>query len=86
MAKAEFVSYTDKELEAIETLQANRGEKLSAAELGIAVGVLTSLIKKANDARPMAEGLDRVMVNKEDYEAVCPTCGSKIAHKVYWID
>lgn len=86
MAKAEFLSYTEKELEAIEVLKANRGQKLSAAELGIANATLTSLIKKAADERPMAEGVERVFVNKEDYEAVCPTCGNKISHKVYWLD
>jgi hypothetical protein len=86
MAKAEFVSYTDKELAAIEVLRANRGEHLSAADLGIANAVLTSLIKKAEDPRPMAEGVERVFVNKEQYEGVCPTCGNKISHKLYWID
>lgn len=86
MAKAEFVSYTEKELAAIEVLNAHRGEKLSASELGIANATLTSLIKKANDERPMADGVERVIVNKEDYEAVCPTCGNKISHKLYWID
>ena len=34
----------------------------------------------------MAEGVERVVVNKEDYNAVCPTCGAKISHKLYWID
>ena len=35
MAKAEFITYTAKEMEAIAVLEANRGVKLSAKELGI---------------------------------------------------
>ena len=66
MARAEFITYTDKEIEAIEILKAHQGEKLTAAELGISTAVLTSLIKKANDERPMAEGVDRFVLNKED--------------------
>ena len=84
--KAEFVNYTEKELEAIEVLKANRGTKLSAKELGVQTVILSGLIRKANDERPMAEGVERVIVKKEDYEAVCPTCGAKINHKLYWID
>jgi hypothetical protein len=86
MAKAEFVTYTEKDLAAIEILKANRGVKLSAKELGIANGTLTSLVTKGNDPREMAAGQERVIVNKEDYEFVCPTCGKKDNHKVYWID
>lgn len=86
MAKAEFVTYTEKDLAAIEILKANAGNKLSAKELGIANGTLTSLVSKGNDPRPMVEGQERVIVNKEQFEDVCPTCGAKIAHKVYWID
>lgn len=86
MAKAEFIEYTPNELSAIEILKANAGVKLSAKELGIATAVLTSLQKKAADPRPMAEGITRVVVNKEDYNAVCETCGNKISHKLYWID
>ena len=86
MAKVEFITYTEKEVAAIEVLMANRGEHLSAKELGIPTATLGSLIKKANDERPMAEGVTRVFVNKEDYNAVCPTCGNKISHKLYWID
>ena len=43
-------------------------------------------MKKAADERPMAEGVERVIVNKEDYNAVCESCGAKISHKLYWID
>lgn len=86
MAKVEFITYTDGELAAIEILKANRGQHLSAKELGISTAILTSLGKKAVDERPMAEGVERVFVNKEDYNSVCPTCGAKIAHKLYWID
>jgi len=83
---AEFISYTDNEKVAIETLKANRGQHLSAKELGIAVALLTSIGKKAVDERPMAEGVERIVLNKEDYEYVCPTCGSKHSYKLYWID
>ena len=84
--KATVLSYTEKEVEAIATLSANRGVHLSAKELGIPTAILTSLMKKASDERPMAEGVERVIVNKEDYNAVCESCGAKISHKLYWID
>ena len=83
---AAVITYTDNELKAIEALKANKGEKLSANELGIPTVVLTGLIKKANDERPMGEGFERAIVNKEDDSAVCPTCGKPINHKLYWID
>ena len=86
MPAATEIVYTENELKAIEILKANRGEKLSAKELGIATAVLSSLIKKSTDERPMKEGFDRVVVNKEDYGSVCPTCGNPIKHKLYWID
>lgn len=86
MAKVEFITYTENELKAIEVLEANKGEHLSAKELGIATAVLTSLQRKAVDPRPMAEGFVRVVVNKEDYNAICSECGAKISHKLYWID
>lgn len=84
--KATVITYTENEVNAISTLVANRGQHLSAKELGISTAILTSLMKKASDERPMAEGVERVVVNKEDYNAVCPTCGAKISHKLYWID
>ena len=84
--KAEVINYTENEVAAIKILTANKGQHLSAKELGISTAVLSSLIKKSTDARPMAEGVERVIVNKEDYNAVCPTCGAKISHKLYWID
>lgn len=83
---ATVIEYKEKELEAIEALKAHRGVKMSAKELGIATATLTSLIKKSNDERPMAEGVERIFVNKEPYEYTCPTCGNKISHLVYWID
>lgn len=86
MAKAEFITYTAKEMEAISILEANRGVKLSAKELGIPTAILTSLQTKANKDLPMGEGFTRVVVNKEDYNAVCSECGGKISHKLYWID
>ena len=86
MAKATEITYTEGELSAIAVLEANRGQHLSAKELGLSTAVLTSLIKKAADPRPMAEGVKRVIVNKEDFNSVCETCGAKISHKLYWID
>ena len=83
MAKATELTYTDNERNAIAVLEANRGEHLSAKELGIPTAILTSLMRKA-EKFPEAEGV--VVVNKEDYSAVCPTCGAKISHKLYWID
>ena len=86
MAAATELTYTEKEVQAIEILKANRGTKLSAKELGIPTAILSSLVRKGNDERPMKEGFDRVVVNKEDYESVCPTCGNPIKHELYWID
>ena len=86
MAAATELTYTEKEVQAIEILKAKRGTKLSAKELGIPTAILSSLVRKGNDERPMKEGFDRVVVNKEDYESVCPTCGNPIKHKLYWID
>ena len=86
MAKATEITYTEGEVSAIAVLEANRGQHLSAKELGLSTAVLTSLIKKASDPRPMAEGVVRFIVNKEDFNSVCETCGAKISHKLYWID
>ena len=47
MAKATVLTYTEKELEAIEILKQNAGQELTAAELGITTAILTSLGKKA---------------------------------------
>ncbi len=47
MAKATVLTYTEKELEAIEILKQNRGQELTAAELGLTTAILTSLGKKA---------------------------------------
>lgn len=86
MAKAEVLKYTEKDLQCIEALKANKGVKLSAKELGFANGTLTSLIVKAGDPRPMVEGQERVIVNKETVHKVCPECGAKSQYNVYWID
>lgn len=80
--KAEFITYTEKELAAIEILKANAGQHLSAADLGIAVGTLTSLFAKSNDPRPMAEGVDRVVLNKEDSVRIVE---KEVPCKLYWI-
>ena len=73
--------YTENEVAALEILRANAGTPLSASALGIAPAVLTSLGKKA----VKVEGQSPV-INKEDREDVCPTCGHKHSYKVYWID
>ena len=86
MAKAEFITYTEKDLAAIEALKANRGVKLSAKELGFANGTLTSLINKSVDERAMKDGQERVIVNKEKVVNVCPTCGKETTVTLYWID
>lgn len=62
--KATEISYTENELKAIEVLRQCKGQNLSAKELGIPTAVLESLIKKANDERPMAAGVDRIHVVK----------------------
>ena len=84
--KAEFVNYTEKELEAIEVLKANRGTKLSAKDLGIQTVILSGLIRKAADERPMADGLERVIINKEVVSGKCETCGHPFSYNLYWID
>lgn len=81
MPKATELSYTENEQMALESLRAHRGEKLSAAALGIKPAVLTSLSKKAVNFPG-----DAVVVYKEDREDICPTCGAKHSYKVYWID
>ena len=80
------INYTAGQLAAIEVLKANRGQKLSAKDLGISAVVLTGLITKANDERPMAEGVERAIVHSEKVEYVCPTCGNKSTHNLYWMD
>lgn len=81
MAVATELVYTENEMNALEILKSNRGTPLSAAQLGIKPAVLTSISKKA--AKFPGEG---VVINKEDREDVCPTCGAKHSYKVYWID
>lgn len=77
------IFYTEREMDAINVLNAHKGTPMTAKELGIPVAILTSLIKKSNDERPMAVGVKRVFVNKEDYESTI--CGIKFAHKLYSI-
>lgn len=84
--KATVVTYTEKELAAIATLQANRGVKMSYKELGIPTAILSSLVKKAADERPMADGLERVIINKEVVSGKCETCGHPFSYNLYWID
>lgn len=65
------LTYTEKELEAIELLKAQAVGAENAKtykELGVSTAVLTSLFNKANDPRPMAAGVDRVNVCKTDIE------------------
>lgn len=81
MAVTKVLVYTENENAALDILKANRGTPLSAAQLGIKPAVLTSISKKADKFPGEA-----IVLNKEDREDVCPTCGSKHAYKVYWID
>lgn len=82
MAKATELVYTEKEMEAIQILRANKGTALSAKELGISTAILTSL---GNKAAKFPEDPNVVVIVKTDYNAVCPTCGAKISHKLYEI-
>lgn len=75
------LTYTDNEIAALDVLRANAGSPLSAAELGIQPAVLTSLSKKAVKFPGQSP-----VINKEDREEICPTCGHKHSFKVYWID
>lgn len=72
MAKATVLTYTDKEIEAIEILKANAGEKKTAAELGISTAILTSLQKKmdkvASGELANPENLEVINIQKEDVE------------------
>ena len=72
MAKATELTYTEKELEAIEILKANRGNKLTAAELNIPTAILTSLGKKmdkvASGELANPSNLELVDIIKEDVE------------------
>ena len=69
--KATEIKYTENELAAIEVLKAQANGEANAktySELGLTTAVLTSLVKKANDERLMAEGFTRVNVSKIDVE------------------
>lgn len=66
------IKYTDKELAAIEALNAHGATSAENAktykELGVTTATLVSLEKKATDPRPMAEGFTRVNIAKVDVE------------------
>ena len=81
----QFNEYTEKELAAIEALKANKGTPKTAKELGVLGITLTSIITKANNGKPMAEGLDRVEIEKTVDEGVCPVCGQKFKRTLYSI-
>lgn len=84
--KATELKYTDNELAAIAKLQAEAVGIENAktyAELELTSAVLTSLVKKATDERPMAEGFTRVNVCKTDVEK--PVTEIK-TFKAYYID
>ena len=81
--KATVITYTEKELAAIEALKANRGVKMTAAELGVPVANLNGLVRKMQDERPMAEGVERVIVNKDKVEQEVLV---KKEQTVFWID
>ena len=81
--KATVVTYTEKELAAIEALKANRGVKMTAAELGVPVANLNGLVRKMQDERPMAEGVERAIVHKDKVEQEVLV---KKEQTVFWID
>ena len=78
-------TYTEKELAAINALKDNKGTPKTAKELGVLTITLTSLITKANNGKPMAEGFERVEVIKTVDEGVCPVCGQKFKKTLYEI-
>ena len=86
--KQTVLTYTEKELAAIEALKANAGEPLTLKELGVAAGTMTSI---RNKAKKVAEGILEVGeapvvdIKVEDYENVCPTCGAKHSGKKFYI-
>ena len=84
--KATVITYTPKELEVIEVLKAANWQHLSSNELGVPNVILTSLVSKSLDERPMADGVERAMVRKEDFVGKCATCGADISHKLYWLE
>ena len=59
---------------------------MSYKELGVPTAILSSLVKKAADERPMADGLERVIINKEVVSGKCETCGHPFSYNLYWID
>ena len=84
--KATELKYTDNELAAIAKLQAEAVGIENAktyAELELTSAVLTSLVKKAEGPRPMAEGFTRVNVAKVDVER---TVTEVKTFKGYFID
>jgi hypothetical protein len=84
--KATEIKYTENELAAIAVLEANANGIDNAktySELGLTSAVLTSLVKKATDERPMAEGFTRANVCKVDVER---TITEVKGFKGYYID
>ena len=77
------VTYTEKEMDALEKLFENRGMPLSAKELGVHPAVLTSIYNKG---KRYAGHPDAVIICRQDYVGTCECCGAKLAHKEYWID
>lgn len=87
--KQTVLTYTEKELAAIEALKANAGEHLTLKELGIAAGTMTSIRNKAKKVAEgvleVSEGTPVINVNVEDYEDICPTCGAKHSGKKFYL-
>lgn len=84
--KATELKYTEGELAAIAKLQAEAvgiDNAKTYSELGLTSAVLTSLVKKAEDPRPMAEGFTRVNVCKTEVER---TITDVKQFKGYYID
>ena len=78
---ATTLSYTENEVAAIAILR-EQNEPKTAKELGVSTAVLTSIMKKQVK---FADDENVVVLEKTDYEDVCPTCGAVKAGKKYMI-
>ena len=78
---ATTLSYTENEVAAIAILR-EQNEPKTAKELGVSTAVLTSIMKKQVK---FADDENVVVLEKTDYEDVCPTCGAVKTGKKYMI-
>lgn len=69
--KQTVLSYTEKEIDAINVLKSNKGAHLTLRELGIAAGTMTSLRRKAQkvaDGELEVKDVEPIIINVEDAE------------------